>query len=142
MPEYFSKHLGQPCFVIAANGGLLCNLRMKHGKHGRQGPETEKHQYSHDSAFPSRKASLTKHIESDRHRCAIEAEELQRSSILSKQYDEQKLSKENIVAEIMHMIAWLIKEELANRKLSSLQALVDKVGAIERFWTLQLSSGQ
>jgi len=30
------------------------------------------------------------------------------------------------------MIVWLIKEELANRNLSSLQALVDKVGANER----------
>jgi len=27
------------------------------------------------------------------------------------------------------MIVWLIKEELANRNLSSLRALVDKVGA-------------
>ena len=62
---------------------------MKDGKRGRQRPETEKHQYSRDSAFPSWKASLTKHIESDRHRRAIGAEELQRLLILSKQYDEE-----------------------------------------------------
>jgi len=53
-------------------------------KHGRQGPETEKHQYSCDSAFPPRKVSVTKHVESDRHRCAIETEELRRLSIVSK----------------------------------------------------------
>jgi len=51
MLQYFSKYLDsrQTVFVIATNGGLLCNVCMKQGT---QGPETEKHQYSRDSAFP------------------------------------------------------------------------------------------
>jgi len=45
-----------------------------------------------------------------------------------------------MVAERVHLICWVLIEEIANRKIASLQTMVDRIGHDDRFCDLHHNS--
>jgi len=112
-------------FFITAEGGIKCTLCSTHNSHGVRGPS--RFFYSRDAAFPSKFVRLKEHLESERHREAISLAVQRKGSIFEQALVSMEDEKRTVVCHRLRLIYWLVKEEIANRKLPSLQAVVDKV---------------
>ena len=124
-------------FVLTADGAVLCLLCQKYNTVGRG---AAKYAYGRDAAYPSRQDLLEKHIETDMHREACDKERNQRCSDLHKLYEDRIKHKAITVAERVHLIYWVMKEEIANRKVSSLQSLIDLIGHNDRLRDMHKTS--
>ena len=112
-------------FTLSSDG-VLCLLCSKHNCHANSG--SNRFEYSRDSARPSQRVRLSDHIKSARHADAVSKEMQQRNSVFHKKTVECARLKEQTVSERVFQVYWLMKEQIANRKLPSLQALTDKIG--------------
>jgi len=60
----------------------------------------------------------------------------QRISLLYAIHQDRISDKVNTVAERVHLICWVLKEDITNRKLASLQTLMDRIGHNDRLCDL------
>jgi len=67
-------------------------------------------------------------------------EKTQRISLFQAIHQDRIADKVNTVAEHVHLIYWVLKEDIANRKLASLQTLMDRVGHNDRLRDLHHNS--
>ena len=105
------------------DGGVICSICKVHGTDKSRVHE----EYISIPGFPVRKIQLIKHMNSAVHMRNCESHRLQQKSSFHARAVVQNLHKHEIVAKRMQQIFWLVKNEIANRKLSSLQQLFDNV---------------
>ena len=122
-----SLGFGENVFVMTENGGIYCQLCKTHSikatKAGHQ-----QNLYVKEPAYPSRRYKLNEHINSDRHQEALKREVLKESSTIHKSFEESQSKKVDTVAQRFIIVYWAMKEEVANRKIPSLQLLINRVG--------------
>ena len=64
-------------------------------------------------------------------------EKNQRASLFHRMHQDRITNKVSTVAERVHLIYWVMKEEIANRRIVSLQILVDHIGRNDRLRDLR-----
>ncbi|XP_068690647.1 zinc finger protein 862-like isoform X2 [Montipora foliosa] len=71
------------------------------------------------------------HADSPQHKLAIQLEMLQRGSEFQKQLDDKEKNKGKECKKIFEVVYWLAKEELPNRKLSSVLEMIKKIAGVD-----------
>ena len=126
--DFYDKDLNMAVFhQDPASCGVICSICFMHKEVVKS-----KGQYVTEPAFPKRKLLLSKHLETDTHKEARQIQQMQSSSALHKGYMERVKCFDETVAQRIRIIYWLVKEEIANRKLESLQNLINDVGENEK----------
>jgi len=118
--------------TLHADGGIVCLLCSKHsgvttgrGKNGK---------YLHyRAARPPRSNRLDNQPIPDQHQKANRLEKSQRISLFHAIHQDRISDKANKVAERLRLIYCALKKEITNRKIASLQTLVDRIGHNVRF---------
>ena len=136
----FDESLGMNVFTLHADGGVVCLLCSKHPIAAATSRGKTADIYSKIPARPQRPSRLDKHLNSDQHLQAVRLEKNQRSSTFHATYQDRIANKLNTVAERVHLIYWVSKEEVANRKVASLQTLVNRIGNNDRLRDLRHTS--
>ena len=109
-------------FTLHDHGGIICSLRSKHSAgSSRQGKYGNI--YITKPAMPERPTRLDNHFSSHRHQKAISQEKSSRASLFYAIHQNCISHKVNTVAERVHLIYWILKEEMANQKTAPLQTL-------------------
>ena len=109
---------GIEVFVLHTDGGilfLLCN------KHKTQGRGTNSQSYSHQPAYPTKPNKLKAHLISDMHKLAVEMDQQMRQSTLHALHKYRVEHKTITIAQRIQLIYWVLKEEIALRKVASLK---------------------
>lgn len=75
--------------------------------------------------------TITVHADSPQHKLAIQLEILQRGSEFQKQLDDKEKNKGKECKKIFEAVYWLAKEELPNRKLSSVLEMIEKIAGVD-----------
>ena len=126
-------------FTLHADGGIICLLCSKHPV-AITGRGKFADVYTSLPARPQRPSRLDMHLSSEQHQQAVKLEQNQRASLFHAKYQDRVLNKTTTVAERVHLIYWVLKEEVANRKVASLQTLVDRIGHNDRLRDLRHTS--
>ena len=122
----FDESLQMNVFTLHADGGILCLLCSKHVLSPRESHRNTP--YISVPARPQRLYRLERHLESELHMQSVTSEQSQRSSVFHTEHQQRVANKRSTVADRVVMIYWILKEEIANMKVPSLQRLVDRVG--------------
>jgi len=101
-------------FTLHADGGIICLLCSKHLE-VTTGQGNNGNIYTTESARPPRPNRLDFHLSSDQHQ---KANSLEKNSM---HFLFHAVDQDNTVAERVHLIYWVLKEEIANRKIAFLQ---------------------
>ena len=123
-------------FTLHADGGIICLLYSKYPV-VNTGREKNCSVFTTEPARPQRPSKLDNHISSDQHQNAISMEKNQRASLFHYMQQDCITNKVSTVAERVHLIYWVMKKEIANRNIASLQTLVDRIGHNDRFRDLR-----
>ena len=113
----FCQTTGIFWLVYEEGQGMYCFLCKKHNT------ENAKNKSKVDNSTPSvrfKKSALKDHSTSQQHKDAIEAEMLSRVSQFHKEVTEKEKVKDAVLLNAFLVAYWLAKEEIANRKFSSL----------------------
>jgi len=84
--------------------------------------------YTSEPARPPRPYRLDNHLSSDQLQKANSLEKTQRVSLFHAIHPDRISDKVNTVAERLHLIYRVLKEQIANQKTASLQNLMDPIG--------------
>jgi len=76
---------------------------------------------------PPRQYPLDNHLSSDQLQKANSLEKTQRISLFHAIHHDRISDKVNTVDDRVHLIFWVLKEEIANQKIASLQTLMDRI---------------
>jgi len=71
------------------------------------------------------------HSNSAMHEAAINKEHLQRASPFHKEVQERETVKNDVLVKVFSTLYWLAKEEIANKKATSLLGLLERLGLEE-----------
>jgi len=128
----FDESLQMNMFTLHADGGIICLLCSKHpvvttgrGKNG-----------SIYTTRPSRPSCLD-HLSSDQHQNANNLKITQCISLFHAIHQDRISDKANTVAERVHLIYWVSKEEIENRKIAFSPTVVDCIGHNDRLHDLR-----
>ena len=132
----FDESLNMNVFTLHADGGIICLLCSKHPV-VNTGRGKNCNVFTTEPARPQRPSKLDNHISSDQHQNAISMEKNQHDSLFHCMHQDRITNKVSTVAERVHLIYWVMKEEIANRKIASLQTLVDRIGRNDRLCDLR-----
>ena len=131
------KDEGTEVFVMHADGGVLCLLCNKHKTQGRGKSSLS---YAEKPAYPARPNRLKAHLNSDMHKLAVEMDQLMQQSTFHALHLDRVDHKTITVAQRVQLIYWVLKEEIALRKVVSLQSLFNKIGLNYRLSDFQHTS--
>jgi len=84
--------------------------------------------YTSEPARPPRPNSLDNHLSSDQHQKVNSLVVTQRISPFHVIHQDRISDKVHMVADRVHLTYWVLKEEIANRKIASLKTLMDRIG--------------
>ena len=132
----FDESLNMNVFTLHADRGIICLLCSKHPV-VNTGRRKNCNVFTTEPARPQRPSKLDNHISSDQHQNAISMKKNQRASLFHCMHQDRITNKVSTVAERVHLIYWVMKEEIANRKIASLQTLVDSIGHNDRLRDLR-----
>ena len=130
---------GIEVFVLHTDGGILCLLC---NKHKTQGCGKNSQSYSHQPAYPTKPNKLKAHLISDMHKLAVEMDQQMRQSTFHALHKARVEHKTITIAQRIQVIYWVLKEEIALRKVASLQSLVNKIGLNDRLSDFQHTSSK
>jgi len=91
--------------------------------------------YTSEPARAPRPNHLDNHLSFEQLWKANSLEKTQRISLLQAIHQDRIADKVNTVAERVHLIYWVLKEDVANRKLASLQTLMTALAIMIGFAT-------
>ena len=84
-----------------------------------------------DGSVRFRKPTLIELSNSQQHRDAISAEHLQRVSAFHREINEKENTAHDVSFKAFYSLYWLAKEEIPNRKFTSLLSLLEHLGLEE-----------
>ena len=97
--------------------------------------------FNTEASVRFRKSTVTDHSSSSQHRSAVNAELMRRISQFEKEYQERKTAKNDVLFKAFYACYFLAKQEIANRKLSSLIEFLEIVGVSEMRFFQHRSAG-
>ena len=116
--------MGLAWLVYQEGRGMLCYLCKRHNT------ENQQNQSKVLKATPCvqvKKSTVQNHVTTQQHKDAIEAKMIGQVSVFHKEVPEKKLVKD-VMCKAFMAVYWLIKEEVSNRKFSSLVNLFTELG--------------
>jgi len=118
--------------------GMFCLLCRKHNA----GSKFNKSKiFNLDGSVRFQKPTLIEHSNSQQHRDAISAEHRQRVSTFHREVTEKENTAHDVVFKAFYSQYWLAKEEIPNRKFSSLLSLLEHLGLKEMKYLNHRSPG-
>ena len=126
-PEAYDPETGIWWLIFQANEGmfcLLCNFDTHNAKNKMK-------YFNEMPAIRFKPETIRVHADSPQHKLAIQLEMLQRGSEFQKQLDDKEKNKGNECKKIFEVVYWLAKEELPNRKLSSVLEMIKKIAGVD-----------
>ncbi|XP_068712309.1 zinc finger protein 862-like [Montipora foliosa] len=108
--------------------GMFCLLCRKHDAGSKFNRSKV---FNLDGSVRFRKPTLIEHINSQQHRDAISAEHLQRVSTFHIEITEKENTAHDVLFKAFYSLYWLAKEEISNRKFTSLLSLLEHLGLEE-----------
>lgn len=107
---------------------MFCYLCKKHNTENQQNKSKV---FNAMPCVQLKKSAVHDHVTTQQHKDAIEAEMLGRVSVFHKEVQERKLVKDDVMCKAFMAAYWLVKEEVSNRKFSSLVNLLTVLGLDE-----------
>ena len=120
-----------------ADGGVLC---LPCNKHKTQGRGKSSQSYAEKPAYPALPNRLKAHLNSYMHKLAVEMDQQMRQSTFHALHQDRVEHKTIYVAQRIQLIYWVLKEEIALRKVVSLLSLFNKIGLNYRLSDFQHTS--
>lgn len=121
--------------VYVENEGMYCLLCRKHkSKPAQNRNET----FSYDPSTRFKWNAVREHMSSAKHQTTVKNEQLNRVSHFQKQVDEKESTRALVLQEAFQAIYWLCKESIANRKITSLLELMERLGLQELILLIDL----
>lgn len=120
--------MGLAWLVYQEGRGMFCYLCKKHNT------ENQQNKSKVCNAMPCvqlKKSAVHDHVTTQQHKDAIEAEMLGRVSVFHNEVQERKIVKDDVMCKAFMAAYWLVKEEVSNRKFSSLVNLLTVLGLDE-----------
>ena len=114
--------------VFVEGQGLYCLLCTKHDT---ENPQNKKKIFNEEPSTRFRPEALSDLIGTKQHRDAVTTELMQRVSCFQKQLDHQENVKDDALVKVFTSIYWLMKEEIANRKIISMLEMLEQIGLDE-----------
>ncbi|EDO30340.1 predicted protein, partial [Nematostella vectensis] len=111
--------------IYVEGQGMFCLLCRKHGT---SNPQNKSKKYSLDPAVRFKRAALEDHAQSQQHKAAVEAELLSRVSSFEVAIKEIQSSKDEVYYKTFLAMYWLAKEEMPNKKFTSLLSVLEQLG--------------
>ena len=123
-------------FTLDADEGIICSLCSKHRVvNTSRGKDCNV--FTIKPARYQRPSKLDNHISSDQRQNAISMEKNQRATLFHCMHQDRITNKVSTVAERVHFIWLVMKEETANRKIASYQTLENRIGHNDRLRDLR-----
>lgn len=97
--------------------------------------------FNADPSIRYRKPTLLEHCSSQQHRDAVTTEHVQRISCFHKEVVSRENTADSVLFKVFMSIYWLAKQEISNRKLLSLLALIQILGVKEMQYFKYKSEG-
>lgn len=104
---------------------MFCYLCKKHNTENQQNKSKV---YNATPCIRLKKSAVQEHLATQQHKDGIEAEMLARVSVFHKEVQERKTVKDDVLLKAFYAAYWLVKEEISNRKFSSLLDLIKLLG--------------
>lgn len=104
---------------------MFCYLCKKHNTENQQNKSKV---YNATLCIRLKKSAVQEHLATQQHKDGIEAEMLARVSVFHKEVQERKTVKDDVLLKAFYAAYWLVKEEISNRKFSSLLDLIKLLG--------------
>ena len=119
------RKTGLAWLVYQEGKGMFCFLCKKHSTENQQNKSKV---FNATPSIRFKKTALQDHLSTQQHKDAVEAEMLGRVSVFHKEVEERKVVKEDVMFKAFMAAYWVIKEEISNRKFSSLIELLTLLG--------------
>lgn len=124
----FCSQTGMWYLVYVENEGMYCLLCRKHKSKSVQ---NRNETFSYDPSTRFKWNAVREHMSSAKHQTTVKNEQLNRVSHFQKQVDEKESTRALVLHEAFQAIYWLCKESIANRKITSLLELMERLGLQE-----------
>ena len=134
----FGNKTGIAWLVYEEGKGMFCYLCKKHNTENQQNKSKV---YNATPCVRFKKSAVQEHLATQQHKDAIEAEMLRRVSVFHKEIQERKIVKDDVIFKAFYSAYWLIKEEISNRKFSSVLDLLKLLGLDEMKYFQYSSQG-
>ena len=126
-PEAYDPETGIWWLVFQANEGMFCLLCY----FDTHNAKNKTKYFNEMPAIRFKPETIRVHADSPQHKLAIQLEMLQRGSEFQKQLDDKEKNKTKERKKIFEVVYWLAKEELPNRKLSSVLEMIKKIAGVD-----------
>ena len=120
----FCEKTGFNWLVYEEGRGMFCILCRKHDVSNLQNKSKK---FNSEPAVRFKRKSVEEHSTSQQQKATVNVELLSRVSVFQKEFEEREKSKEDVYFNAFLALYWIAKEEIANRKFTSLLELVEKM---------------
>ena len=103
---------------------LYCLLCSKHDTSNVQNKKI----FNEEPKTHSRPEALSDHVVTQQHKYTVTTELCQRVSCFQKQLDDRDRVKDDVLIKVFTTTYWLMKEEIANKKVLSMLKLLEQIG--------------
>ena len=110
--------------IYVGERGMFCFLCMKYGTCNRQNKSST---FNETPSVRFKKSTIREHANSQQHKDAIEARFQSGRSVFHKQLLQKDKSNEEVLFKVFSSAYWMAKEEISNRKFSSLVTLLKQL---------------
>lgn len=134
----FSESTGVNWLVYKEGEGMFCLLCRKHSTVNMQNKSSK---YSKDPAVRYKRKAVEDHANSKQHAAAVEAELISRVSFFAEEVRKTEDKKEDVYYNSFLAMYWLMKEELPNKKFTSLLNVLEQLGVDDMKYFKHRSAG-
>lgn len=127
-PEAYNKETGTWWLVFKENEGMFCLLCKKHDTRNEN---NRKKIFNEIPAVRCKPESVRVHADSPQHKLTIQLELLQRGSQFQHEIHDKEKRREIEYMKIFELVYWLAKEELPNKKLTSVLNMIKHVTGVD-----------
>jgi len=124
----YDESTGVWWLVYVENEGMFCVLCRSHNT---VSPTNGDGTWNSKPCVRNITQAIKLHANSAMHEAAINKEHLQRASPFHKEVQERETVKNEVLVKVFSTLYWLAKEEIANKKATSLLALLERLGLEE-----------
>ena len=121
----YSSNTGVNWLIYQEGWGMFCLLCRKHGTTNYQNKSKK---YNVEPAIRFKRKAVEDHASSQQHAAAVTAELLSRVSTFEEEVRKIEGSKDEVYYKTLLAMYWIAKEEIPNKKFTSLLALLQQLG--------------
>ena len=121
----YSRNTGVNWLIYQEGQGMFCLLCRKHGTSNYQNKSKK---YNLEPAVRFKRKAVGDHAKSQQHVAAVTAELLSRGSTFEEEVRKIEETKDDVYYKTLLAMYWVAKEEISNKKFTSLLELLQQVG--------------